>query len=258
MILLTTKIITESMFMRIKIINLLLVIALIFTLGFIAGSLIAPVNVKITQDITIKNESYSTIEMMLPAVDMNGNGVSGSLVTTVRSGTGKVLLDASNILNFPDTQLSARIAANVAAEYAKKNLNEYDVVFSIRANATVVEGPSAGSAMATSAVLAFQNRTPEKKIVMTGTINQDGSIGSVGSIAEKIKAAKESGAEMFIVPEGQNYESVYKKIMECKKLGSLEICETNYVANKEKISERLNITIVEARNLTDVMKYFVK
>jgi len=44
---------------------------------------------------------------------------------------------------------------------------------------------------------------------MTGTINSDKSIGSVGGIPEKALAAAENGSKYFFVPKGQSTILIY-------------------------------------------------
>src|SRR3972149_2710510 len=55
----------------------------------------------------------------LPAVDEDGNGVIGSLYTTVKPGSGLVLVNVNSLLAQFDTQLSGRTAAQAAARYSR-------------------------------------------------------------------------------------------------------------------------------------------
>jgi len=41
---------------------------------------------------------------------------------------------------------------------------------------------------------------------MTGTIDKDGSIGPVGGIPDKIRAAAREGYRTVLIPEGQRYD----------------------------------------------------
>ena len=76
-------------------------------------------------------------------------------------------------------------------------------------------GPS-GGLMITLAVynsLTDIDITGGKKIAGTGTIEADGSVGEIGGIDYKIVGAAKSGADVFLVPDGENYEDA-KKIIE--------------------------------------------
>ena len=215
-------------------------------------------NVKITQETANATEAAMKAETSLPAVDTSGNGVVGKLTTEIRPGSGQVLLDASSVLNFPDTQLSARIAAKAAADYMKKDISMYDVIYSIRANATVVEGPSAGLSMAVSAVMAFRNASMRDDIMMTGAIDEKGSVLPVGSIFEKANAAKAGGARIFLVPPNQSSYSDYMKKTSCKPFDGFEVCRTDYEPQKAGIGSLINITVAEVISLEDAVKYFIQ
>src|SRR3989344_3838606 len=141
-------------------------IVVMFLVGFIAGMHFLPREVQLSQP---NLDSEVVVSMALPAVDNEGNGVAGTLYTTVKPGTGKILVDTSKVLNYIDTQLSARTAASAAGNYAKVNLSSLDIIYTIKVNASIIEGPSAGASMALSVLLALENKTADG-IVITGTI----------------------------------------------------------------------------------------
>ncbi len=71
-----------------------------------------------------------------------------------------------------------------------------------------IAGPSAGL-MFTLALydrLTPDDLTSGRTIAGTGTINCDGSVGPIGGIEEKIAAAEQAGAEVFLAPAA-NYEA---------------------------------------------------
>ena len=53
-----------------------------------------------------------------------------------------------------------------------------------------------------------------RKIVGTGTIDSDGKVGSIGGVKYKLKGAVKNKADIFIVPDGENYEEVIKLVNE--------------------------------------------
>ena len=161
--------------------DIVFALVVVFLLGFWAGINFAPQH----QQNAINLEDERVVKLSLPAVDNEGNGVVGVLSTSVKPGNGKILLDTSKVLNYIDTQLSGRVAASAAANYAKVSLNNIDVVYTIDVNASLIEGPSAGAAMSVSVLLALENKTAMQNIAITGTINPDGSIGKVGAVFEK-------------------------------------------------------------------------
>lgn len=73
-------------------------------------------------------------------------------------------------------------------------------------------GPSGGlmTSLAIYNYLTEEDITHGKKIVGTGTIDIDGNVGSIGGVKYKLKGAIKNNAEIFIVPNGENYEEAKK------------------------------------------------
>lgn len=226
-------------------------ILLVFLVGFIAGVHLAPQSLHGPANIGEER----VVKMILPAVDSEGSGVVGILSTTVKPGTGKILVDTSKVLNYLDTQLSARTAASAAGDYEKVSLDNIDIIYAIEVNASIIEGPSAGAAMAISVLLALENRTSDG-IAITGTINSDGSIGKVGAIYEKALAARENGAILFLVPAGQSTTDVTNRTRTCEMRGRYQVCKVNYSTKNLNIGEELNMTVREVANIKEAYAYF--
>lgn len=228
------------------------VVIAIFMTGAILGiSMLPKPALKATADVM----EYS-VEMGIPAIDAKGAGVVGTLFTTVKPGTGRILVNVDNVLSQIDTQFSSRTAVAAAANYMKTDASSIDVIFNLRVNATTVEGPSAGSAMAASVVLALRGISPDGSIMMTGTIEDDGSVGNVGAIQEKALAAKDAGAEIFIIPKGQSTKTSSRKNRSCETIGQFRICNIRYVPESVNFSSSFGITVVEAGTLGEIMEFY--
>jgi PDZ domain-containing protein len=84
-------------------------------------------------------------------------------------------------------------------------LTMYDEDFPIEVNLRTgrVSGPSAGLAftLAIMDVLSEGELTNGLNVVATGTINRDGEVGPVGGIHQKTVAARQGGADVFLVPK---------------------------------------------------------
>lgn len=200
--------------------------------------------------------SEKIVRMGIPAVDSDGKGVVGTLTTTIRPGSGQVLVNVNSVLAQFDTQISGRTAAKAAASALKTDLSGLDIIYDIDINASVIEGPSAGSSMATSIALAFTGARAADNIMMTGTIHEDGSIGPVGSVLEKATAAKAAGADIFLVPEGQSSELRSSRARSCKDAGGMRVCTIDYDYSEVNIGSSLNITVAEARNVNEALEFF--
>lgn len=77
-------------------------------------------------------------------------------------------------------------------------------------------GPSGGLTLALSIYnsLIEQDITRGLKIVGTGTIDLDGIVGDIGGVEYKIKGAVKENADIFLVPDGDNYREAKKVIEE--------------------------------------------
>ncbi len=82
-------------------------------------------------------------------------------------------------------------------------LNGVRVVFDIKGG---YDGPSAGSAMCLAFLAALDGREFPADFGITGTVSPDGSIGPVGGVEKKIRAAAAAGLKRFAIPHGMVFE----------------------------------------------------
>lgn len=204
----------------------------------------------------ISNEKGTFVMMNLAAVDSNGNGVTTPIYVEATKGTGRTLVDIENLLFWADTQQSIRTARQVAGNVTGIDLNKYDLVYNIKANATLVGGPSAGAALAIATIAALEGKQPNSNVIITGTINHDGSVGPVGGILEKAGAAKQEGANIFLVPLTQSQDVVYQNVQHCEKYGGLDVCTTESIPQRVDIENETGINIVEVGSIQDAESYF--
>lgn len=86
---------------------------------------------------------------------------------------------------------------------------DYQTVPDINFSFSNAESGPSGGLMITLAI--YNKLIPEDiskgfKIAGTGTIDQDGKVGSIGGVKYKLKGAVTDKADIFIVPNGENYE----------------------------------------------------
>lgn len=249
------------------------VLAAVFVLGMVAGNYLTPtVTVYssynesprvITKTVTeykpvavTDGMDMFTASIKIPAVDNEGRGVATLLDVQVLPGSGRVLTNIDRLLFWVDTQHSIRTAREVAANITGQELSEYDMIYTIRANASVVEGPSAGAAMTVATVAALERRAVDPEVMITGTVGSDGSIGPVGGIVEKANASKYVGATLFLVPEGQSVQRYYVVERECSKLGFTEICTTKTVPREVDVFNETGIDVKEVGSVREALEYF--
>jgi ATP-dependent Lon protease len=161
-------------------------------------------------------KTYYTI-----GVTDNDKGVVIPIEVKITKGTGIISVDIKNVELLSEVQDSVRIAVKVAQDYTDIDFSKKDVTVSfINEDEGIVslDGPSAGSVITTTIIAAAENKTLNKKILMTGTIEMDGSIGQVGGVREKALAAKEFGADVFLVPAGEKVNLPGIEIAEVKSI----------------------------------------
>lgn len=83
--------------------------------------------------------------------------------------------------------------------------DEAELPFDAELAATNIGGPSAGMMVALTTVdlLLEEDLAAGRTIAGTGTIDGDGRIGTVGGVAEKVRAAQQVGVDLLLVPEEQ-------------------------------------------------------
>jgi PDZ domain-containing protein len=82
--------------------------------------------------------------------------------------------------------------------------------FEVQISTTDIGGPSAGLAFTLALLdeLTSGNLMGPSRVVATGTISNDGSVGAIGALEQKAVAVKASGADLFLVPAGQSADEM--------------------------------------------------
>ena len=176
------------------------------------------------------------------AVSPDGTALPATLSLHIAPGNGTVWSSVSGPLVGTATQSTEKIAVKVAKNYSN-DVMEFDYFFSIDSEASVVDGPSAGSAMALLVVGSLQDRKIPTNVGLTGTITPTGEVGPVGGVFEKAKEAAKDGIELFLIPAGESRQVV--KLAE----GVKNIYLPEYA------SEEWGMKVVETYTLDDVLEY---
>jgi uncharacterized protein len=135
-------------------------------------------------------------------------GISADLYVEIDEGSSRVFLDTMPLTEI-DTQASARLASDVSCDILNGtdtgvNCEKLDFFYVLRADYTMVGGPSAGAAMTAATMAELLNLSLASNVMITGTINPDGSIGPVGGLIEKVDAAYAAVADLVLIPSGQS------------------------------------------------------
>jgi predicted S18 family serine protease len=174
------------------------------------------------------------VSMSVPAVVLLGEGELVKLEVELLPGNGNVFVSTSPLVGI-QTQSSSRVAFEVATSIANVPINRYDVFisFSNVGGARSVDGPSGGAAMSLLMLSAMQNKKIRGDFSITGTIEENGEIGSVGEVAKKAKASADVGMKVFVIPK--SYDITDKMIL-------------------STLSKRWNLSVIEAKDIDEAAK----
>ncbi len=174
--------------------------------------------------------SARVASMPVPAVLTPRGAELVRLEVEIREGTGEVYVATTPLVGI-QTQDSARTAFTVSRSMAGIGSN-YDALIRLidPTGSKSVDGPSAGAAMTLIMLSVFENRTVRDDLTMTGTIMNDGSVGAVGGVGEKTKAAADEDMHVILMPRNSD---VFDKMV-------LSI-----------LGKRWNISIVEVDNISE-------
>ncbi|MBI5388829.1 hypothetical protein HZB01_00440 [Candidatus Woesearchaeota archaeon] len=194
----------------------------------------------------------ATGSMRLLAVSGEENALRGmvaDLSLEIQPGSGRVFIDTFPLTKL-DTQISIRFAKEVACDFVGVDCSRYDFFYTIRANAPIIGGASAGSAVSALTAAMLKGLPVNDTVAVTGTINSGGIIGPVGGLTEKITAAADDGVKMVIVPSGQ---MLYTPNLEENRNNSSNVTTNETEINLTMYAQEQGITIIGAESLDDVV-----
>lgn len=208
--------------------------------------------------------SSFVVQMKVPAVDSEGNGVIALLHVEAKPGSGRVLVNIRDLLFWVDTQDSIRIARQIAAKLSGVDVSEVDLIYDIETpeGVRVVGGPSAGAAMAIATLAALRRETLAGEVMITGSVDEEGRIGKVGGTLEKAKAAKGAGAKLLLVPPGQAGILVYETRENCTRVEGWgyvrTYCVIEQVPKWIDVGAEAGIEVVEVPSIEEAVRYFFR
>lgn len=182
--------------------------------------------------------------LVLLAVKEDGKGgeYTGSaadLYLEIKPGSGRVFLETFPLSKL-DTQISTRFAKDVACDYLDVECNNYDFFYTIKADSSIIGGPSAGAALSILTSAMLKDLPIDETISVTGTINSGGLIGPVGGLKAKIDAASQKNITKVIIPLGERF--VKEK--------------NNFTLDLQDYGRKYNIEVVEVADLSEAVLQF--
>ena len=209
------------------------------------ASLQAPAVTQVTTTTRGKHPSQTVVE----------NGSIMNISVEVVPGQGRVLVETKPLMSIV-FQDAANSAVGVAINKTRANLSKSDVIFSIDAGNHIgeVDGPSAGALMTLLTVAAIEKRPVNQTLTLTGTINEDGSIGAIGGVVAKATAARDSGKTLFLIP-------LQNQLIPPPSSGTGTFSTTlpvNPVSAKDYIEKNVGIRVAYINSIDDVLAVGLK
>jgi uncharacterized protein len=192
---------------------------------------------------------FSERHMILLAVEESVLGTKGTtahLYMKTIEGKGQVF-SATYPLTEMDTQISARLAKDIACKQTKHKCNR-DFLYTIKSNSSIVGGPSGGAALTILTMSELQKQRIDEKISITGTINSGGIIGPVGGIKDKIKVAAETGLNAVLIPKGTRF---------IEPDNTTNVSQTNETFDLVEFGRKINIEVIEVSTVDEAYSYFI-
>lgn len=215
---------------------------------------------------TEENNATISAVAVSPVIQSDGffetttyQGAVLKITVDVRDGTGLVLVNTA-IPTGVDFQTSAKTAVTVAHNITGIDLAKKDVIFSISTgnnqNLQAVDGGSAGGAMTVLLISDILGKSINNQVLMTGTIQADGTIGPIGAATEKADAAGQFGAKIFLVPRGQGVMPVQTCNQTNEGPVMYQTCTTEEKPLSPAMESKYGMKVIEINTIQDALKYF--
>lgn len=160
--------------------------------------------------VSIDDDSIGSFEELVDALNIRSSGDSVTVEATR-------MVDGNETLVSGEVLLGSRGFERIGLENAQTQLRDRELPFDVSITTEEIGGPSAGLAFTLTIidVLTDGDLTGGAEIVVTGTIGIDGSVGAIGGAHQKAFAARDAGADVFIVPAG-NLEEAQSAVPELR------------------------------------------
>ena len=91
----------------------------------------------------------------------------------------------------------------------------------------MIDGPSAGALMTAAMMAAMMNVPGRSDVTMAGTVNPDGTVGPVGGIPNKFRAAIKAGKKLLGYPVGQRFSREHgtNRIVDLQEMAKAAGCQ---------------------------------
>lgn len=152
--------------------------------------------------LALKLDTVNDITLLSVTENSDGTqeGDLAYLTLKIREGEGAVFLDSFPATRI-DTQVSARMANEIACTYTDVDCSKYDFFYTINAGAATIGGPSAGGAITILTLSSLEEVELKDGLAVTGAISSGGILMPVDGIKAKVLAAQDEDYSLVIIPK---------------------------------------------------------
>ena len=150
-----------------------------------------------------------------------GQPVAITLHIDATPGNGEIFLMSKNALYGVDFQLSITQSDHWVNAYRANILDKWNLVITIHhgfQGPILLEGESLGASLAVAILAAVEGRAIKPGVLITGTLQTDGSLGKVTYIREKAEMAEALKVKLLLVPPTQKLDFPELSIIEVPSL----------------------------------------
>ena len=125
----------------------------------------------------------------------------GDVITSIDVGDGPTKVD---VIQSPDD------AERTLIGFSARDTRTVQLPFNVNFDTDEIGGPSAGLSFTLALIdnLTKGEMVPTQGVAVTGTIQDDGTVGAIGALVQKAIAVQKSGAKAFLVPAAQGPDDI--------------------------------------------------
>ncbi len=184
----------------------------------------------------------------VPAVLGNTNtGVISNIQLNITPGSGAVTIKGPKSVG-QSTLLSAQTGVAYATNFTGVNESRYNFTYTILDNLSNVTGPSGGLAFTLLAISGIRQVPLNQDFTLTGTISNNGQVGEIGGITDKVSAAKAFGLSYVLAPAVQNQSFEDLLYYLSQQINNIPVIEVSNVSSAIKYAFTNNTAVISKLN----------
>jgi hypothetical protein len=229
------------------------VLVILFTFIVCSGiSLPDETNIGYINYLNANIEKYIDVPIIGVSNDLK-NAVVGRARVAIANNGCKICFDSRTAVD--ERTLKAMLEGISFAENITGYTASFFISYDLHTN--LVSGGSSGSAISLAAIALLSNKTLNENATITGEIDKEGNMLTVGSVPLKSIAAAKRGYSTMIIPKNSSTILVYEKHT-ADSFSQHEYYIAKSINLTEYVKETYGMQLIEAGNLKEVINIMLK